>query len=90
MPEPLLDSRRYQDVADHGCFHVLLDRNTGVLLVRNTTSAVAAMHEWRLRTAGAFQASALVPAFAHALTPNLSFTLNPQSSPHLALSGVGD
>ena len=45
-----------QDVADHGCFHVLQDRNTGVLLVRNTSAALGAMREWRDRTAGAFQA----------------------------------
>ena len=44
------------DVADHGCFHVLQDRNTGVLLVRNTTAGRAAMFEWKARTAGAFQA----------------------------------
>lgn len=44
------------DLRDHGCFHVLQDRNTGVLLVRNTTDGVAAMREWKARTAGAFEA----------------------------------
>ena len=41
------------DLRDHGCFHVLQDRNTGVLLVRNTTNARATMLEWKARTAGA-------------------------------------
>ncbi len=44
------------DEKDHGCFHVLQDRNTGVLLVRNTTNARATMLEWKARTAGAFEA----------------------------------
>ena len=44
------------DVKDHGCFHVLQDRNTGVLMVRNTTNARAVMLEWQARTGGAFQA----------------------------------
>ena len=43
------------DKSDHGCFHVLQDRNTGVLLVRNTTNARGAMLEWKARTAGAFE-----------------------------------
>ena len=38
------------DVKDDGCFHVLLDRNTGVVLVRNTTDGAAAMAEWQART----------------------------------------
>ena len=33
------------DVKDDGCFHVLQDRNTGVLLVRNTSAARGAMLE---------------------------------------------
>jgi len=45
-----------QDLKDNGCFHILLDRNTGVVLVRNTTNGAAAMQEWQARTAGAFQA----------------------------------
>ena len=44
------------DVKDHGCFHTLQDRNTGVLMVRNTTAGRAMMHEWKARTAGAFEA----------------------------------
>jgi hypothetical protein len=49
-----LDPQRDRD--DHGCFHELLDRNTGVLLVRNSTNGVATMRAWKERTAGAFQA----------------------------------
>ena len=41
---------------DHGCFHTLIDRNTGVVLIRNTSNALGAMREWQERTAGAFQA----------------------------------
>jgi len=48
--DPDLDER------DHGCFHTLIDRNTGIVLVRNTSTAFAAMGEWQARTAGAFQA----------------------------------
>jgi hypothetical protein len=44
------------DVRDHGCFHTLIDRNTGVVLIRNTSNALGAMREWQERTAGAFQA----------------------------------
>ena len=44
------------DERDHGCFHTLQDRNTGVLMVRNTTAGRAAMLEWKARTAGAFKA----------------------------------
>ena len=40
------------DVSDHGCYNVLMDRNTGVLVVRNTTAARATMEEWRERTRG--------------------------------------
>ena len=40
--DPELDRR------DHGCFHVLIDRNTGIVLVRNTSSAFAAMGEGQL------------------------------------------
>ena len=42
-----------KDRQDHGCFHELLDRNTGVLLVRNTKRARSMMAEWGVRTAGA-------------------------------------
>ena len=44
---------RLQDRRDHGCFHVLMDRNTGVLFVRNTSVAVATMQEWKVRTSDA-------------------------------------
>ena len=40
------------DVSDHGCYNVAMDRNTGVLVVRNTTAARATMEEWRERTRG--------------------------------------
>lgn len=45
-----------QDRLDHGCFNTLQDRNTGVIVVRNTSAGRAAMVEWRARTAGAFAA----------------------------------
>ncbi|KAL1530526.1 hypothetical protein AB1Y20_001427 [Prymnesium parvum] len=42
-----------RDRLDDGCFHTLIDRNTGVLFVRNTSNAVLAMREWRVRTSQA-------------------------------------
>ena len=41
----------YLDEKDNGCFHVLMDRNTGVLVVRNTTNGIALMREWQAHIA---------------------------------------
>ena len=41
------------DVNDDGCFHTLIDRNTGVLAVRPTARTIDFLVEWGKRTANA-------------------------------------
>ena len=40
-----------EDLADSGCYHDTVDKNTGVLAIRASPNGIAAMAEWRVRLA---------------------------------------